>query len=412
MATAATTGMRLARLGALACSLAILVACGGNPQTFGQLLKAIDGLDPGAKATAIEQYVAAHGGTPLVENQSRLVFLALDAGAEPPRVVGDFNHWATTPEGTYDPAVGAMTRVEGTDWWYLQGEAFTNARIEYVLLSGRDTRPDPLNPRTVASAVGPRSEARMPFFEAQPEIDDETPVPAGRVEPEDVRSAALGGTRRVWFYLPPGYDEAAADVFFPVAYVLDGGNYVQQMGVPRVLDRLIARGAIPPVIAVFVEPADRQAEYSRNAAWRRFMAAELVPLVDQRYRTFPAPARRVLVGSSLGAYGAVDLAVEAPSTFGAVVAIAPPPQTATIITNQPHAQAAALSIRFYVQGGLYDEMVDGARLLHTTLDGVDAVVTYRETPEGHNWDAFRGHLDDALAAALDADAATVSSSTP
>ena len=76
------------------------------------------------------------------------------------------------------------------------------------------------------------------------------------------------------------------------------------------LDHLIANKTIPPVIAVFSEPADRQEEYSRNPKWRAFVAARLVPVVDKRFRTFPAPDQRIILGSSLAAYGAVDLAVE------------------------------------------------------------------------------------------------------
>ena len=79
---------------------------------------------------------------------------------------------------------------------------------------------------------------------------------------------------------------------------------------PSVLDQLIAAKTIPPIIAVFVEPGSRQEEYSRNPAWRTFMTKELVPAIDKRHRTFPAPDHRVIFGSSLGAYGAVDLAVE------------------------------------------------------------------------------------------------------
>ena len=183
-------------------------------------------------------------------------------------------------------------------------------------------------------------------------------------------------------------------------YVLDGANYVEKMDVPRVLDRLIARKAIPPVIAVFSEPGDRQEEYTRNPRWRAFITSELVPQVDKRFRTFPAPDHRIILGSSLAAYGAVDLAVEFPSVFGLCAAIAPPEQTASVIANQARARAAAVSIRFFVLGGVYDAMIDGARRLRTTLDGVNAPVTYLEVPEGHNTNTFRNHLDDAIKALL------------
>ena len=245
-----------------------------------------------------------------------------------------------------------------------------------------------MNQRTVQAFAGPRSEVRMPFFVAQPEVDELGSAPKGEVIAEIVSVAIARRQRRVWFYLPPGY-AAATDALYPVVYVLDGANYVEKMDVPKVLDHLIANKTIPPVIAVFSEPADRQEEYSRNPKWRAFIANELVPSVDKRFRTFPTPDHRVILGSSLAAYGAIDLAVAAPSVFGLCAAIAPPAQTATVVSNQAAARAAVVSIKFFVMGGVYDSMIDGARRLHTTLDEYSAPVSYLEVSEGHNTNTFR-----------------------
>ena len=54
--------------------------------------------------------------------------------------------------------------------------------------------------------------------------------------------------------------------------------------------------------------------------------------------------------------------------FGLCAAIAPPAQTASVIANQAKARAAVVSIKFFVLGGVYDSMIDGARGLRTTLD--------------------------------------------
>ena len=382
-----------------------LTGCAGEPQSWAALKKQLSGMESEQRDAAVEKFIAARGGTPIVENQTRLVFFARDVNGKTPRVVGDFNAWALRPspgqaaQPVYDAAIGKMTRIDGTTWSYLEGTAYTNARAEYVLFFDADAAADPMNPRKVQAYAGPRSEVRMPFWVANPEVDDETPVPAGEVLTETVVSRALLGPRRIWIYLPPGY-AAATDSLYPVMYVLDGANYVEKMDVPRVLDRLIARKAIPPVIAVFSEPGDRQEEYTRNPRWRTFITSELVPRIDKRFRTFPAPDHRIILGSSLAAYGAVDLAVEFPSVFGLCAAIAPPDQTASVIANQPRAKSAAVSIRFFVLGGVYDAMIDGARRLRTTLDGVNAPVTYWEAPEGHNTNTFRNHLDDAVKALL------------
>ncbi len=390
-----------------------LGGCAGEPTSWAALKKQLPALESDQREAAVERFIAAKGGTPIIENQTRLVFFAKDVNGATPRVVGDFNAWAVRPgsgqaaEPVYDAAIGKMTRIDGTSWSYLEGTSYTNARAEYVFFFDKDAAADPLNPRTVQAYAGPRSEIRMPFWVANPEVDDEATVAAGELIAETVMSQALGGPRRVWFYLPPGYPSTAlgagataTDTLYPVVYVLDGANYVEKMAVPRVLDRLIARKAIPPVIAVFSEPGDRQEEYTRNPKWRTFISSELVPQVDKRFRTFPAPDHRIILGSSLAAYGAVDLAVEFPAVFGLCAALAPPEQTASVIANQPRARSAAVSIRFFVLGGVYDAMIDGARRLRTTLDGVNAPVSYLEVPEGHNTNTFRNHLDDAIRALL------------
>ena len=388
--------------------LVLVVGCNSEPQTWKELRSHVAGLDAAAQDAAIEKFVASKGGNPVVENQTRLIFLVKDKDGVAPRIVGDFNNWATTAQG-YDASIGKTTRLEGTVWSYLESTSYTNARLEYVFFYDKDAVADPLNQRTVQAFAGPRSEVRMPFFVAQPEVDELGPQKAqtaqtnsslqGELITESFTSRALGGVRRVWFYLPPGYS-ADREKLFPVVYVLDGANYVEKMDVPRVLDHLIVNKSIPPVIAVFSEPADRQEEYSRNPRWRAFIANELVPAVDKRFRTFPTPDHRIILGSSLAAYGAIDLAVAAPSVFGLCAAIAPPIQAATVVSNQAHARAAVVSIKFFVLGGVYDSMIDGARRLRTTLDEYQAPVSYLEVSEGHNTNTFRGHLDDALKALL------------
>jgi len=386
---------------ALAAAVAIVAgaACGmaSESRTFRELQRRLERLAPVERDAAIEAFLSARGGTPLVENQSRAVFLVQDRRGVTPRIVGDFNDWAASANGQ-DPAVGVPVRIEGTDWSYLETTIYTNARAEYVLLFPDETTPDPHNPRTIAAFAGPRSEVRMPQWVPQPELDASAPVPAGTVVAEAIASKALGTARRVWFYTPPGYE--ATEDWYPAVYVLDGGNYVERMRTPTILDRLIATRAIEPVVAVFVEPGERQEEYSRNARWRAFMATELVPIVDKRFRTFPAPERRIILGSSLSAYGAVDLAVEYPGVFGLCAALAPPAQTPTVITNQAKGQDAIRAVKFFILAGTYDSTADGGRRLRTALGMGAGAVTYVEVPEGHSSETFRGHIDDALKSLL------------
>lgn len=375
--------------------LAIAVCgCAGEPQNVHDLLKQVErASDPAARAALVEGFVATRPN-PVVEQNARLTFFYKDDGSgRMPRIVGDFNGWATTPQG-YDQKAGTLTRIEGTPWSYLEGTAFTNARLEYVLLYEKETQPDPRNPRKIRTFSGERSEIRMPFRAPQPEVEGPEPAAKGTLTAETFTSRSLNATRRIWTYLPAGY-EGSQDLY-PTIYFLDGGNYAEWMEVPKVLDRLIASKTLPPFVAVFVEPGSRNEEYSRNPAWRTFVATELVPAIDKRFRTFPAPDHRLIFGSSLGAYGAVDLAVEYSSVFGLCAAIAPPVQSSTLLTNQAQGQRAVQGVRFYVLGAVYDTDVKGARTLRSALAEASADVKYEEIPEGHAAETFRSYIDNAL----------------
>lgn len=372
--------------------------CVGPPQTVRDLLKQTDRASDAAARTALVETFLATRPNPVVEQNARLTFFVKDDGSgRTPRIVGDFNGWATTAQG-YDQHAGTLTRIEGTPWSYLEGTAFTNARLEYVLLYEKETAPDPRNPRKIRTFSGDRSEIVMPFRDAQPEIDGPEPAARGTLTAETFASKALGATRRIWTYVPAGY--AASQDLYPTVYFLDGGNYAEWMAVPGVLDRLIAARTVPPFIAVFVEPGVRNEEYARNPAWRSFVATELVPSIDKRFRTFPTPDHRLIFGSSLGAYGAVDLAVEHSAVFGLCAAIAPPAQASTLLTNQAQGQRAIQGVRFYVLGAVYDTDVKGARTLRAALAEASADVKYEEIPEGHAAETFRSHIDNALKALL------------
>lgn len=383
--------------------LALLLAaagCAGEPQSVRDLLRQAERTaDPAARTALVERFVASRPN-PVVEQNARLTFFVRDDGSgRTPRLVGDFNGWATTPQG-YDQTAGAPTRIDGTPWSYLETTAFTNARLEYVFLYEKETAPDPRNPRRIRTFAGERSEIRMPLRAPHPEVDGPEPTARGTVTAESFASRALNGSRRIWTYVPAGYD--GSQDLYPTVYFLDGANYAGWMDVPKVLDRLMAAKTVPPFIAVFVEPGSRNEEYSRSAAWRAFMATELVPAIDRRFRTFPAPDHRVIFGSSLGAYGAVDLAVEHSGVFGLCAAIAPPAQASTLLTNQAQGQRAIHGVRFFVLGAVYDTDVKGARTLRTALAEASADVKYEEIPEGHAAETFRAHIDNALRVLLPA----------
>src|SRR2546428_210720 len=72
---------------------------------------------------------------------------------------------------------------------------------------------------------------------------------------------------------------------FPTLYVHDGGEYLTRARLATVLDNLLHSREIPPLIAVMVDPVDRAREYWANEDYGRFTEEELLPYIDEHYRT-------------------------------------------------------------------------------------------------------------------------------
>jgi predicted alpha/beta superfamily hydrolase len=160
---------------------------------------------------------------------------------------------------------------------------------------------------------------------------------AGNVRQHPFQSAVLGGTRRVWVYLPPQYHREPGRRF-PVLYMQDGQNVFdgatafvagREWQVDEAAEKLIAEGRIEPLVVVAVDNAGEQRtdEYTptRDARaggggglerYSRMLREELKPWVDATFRTRPEAGATGIAGSSLGALAALELALRHPEVFG------------------------------------------------------------------------------------------------
>ncbi len=151
-------------------------------------------------------------------------------------------------------------------------------------------------------------------------------------------SAILPESRSIWVHLPADY--ASTTQTYPVLYVLDGGSQFSYAA--ALADYLAAydRNRIPPLIIVGIPNVDRgrdftpvysapangqlagsqPSETAGAALFLRFLQQELVPFIDQHYRTQPY---RLLAGHSLGGLFAYYAKLQAPTLFPATILISP-----------------------------------------------------------------------------------------
>ncbi len=108
------------------------------------------------------------------------------------------------------------------------------------------------------------------------------------------KSRILSNERKILIYLPSGYEKS--DRRYPSIYIGDGAIYAER-GFPELIDYAIAEGLCRPLIAVFVDPVVRREEYRMHEGYRRFMTEELVPFIDESYRTLTEPSERATLGA-------------------------------------------------------------------------------------------------------------------
>jgi sugar lactone lactonase YvrE/enterochelin esterase-like enzyme len=174
-------------------------------------------------------------------------------------------------------------------------------------------------------------------WQPHPDAVERNDVPRGEViAMPDWESSIYPGTTRSWsIYVPAGYRQGT-----PTALMVfqDGHSYRDPRGrfrVPIVFDNLIARGAMPPTIAVFINPghdpargkpanpwkvSNRSFEYdSLGDRYARFLLEEILPEVEKRYTISPDPEMRAIAGASSGGICAFTVAWERPNAFRKVL---------------------------------------------------------------------------------------------
>jgi enterochelin esterase-like enzyme len=139
-------------------------------------------------------------------------------------------------------------------------------------------------------------------------------------------SKAMGKDVGFNIYLPAEYATSPGKRY-PVIYWLHGagGHESQGLAQAALLDKAITAGLMPPTIMV-IPNGGKRSEYrdwpQQGVMAESMLIKELIPLVDARFRTAPAPFGRAIEGMSMGGNGSLKLALKYPEMFGSVLAIA------------------------------------------------------------------------------------------
>lgn len=281
------------------------------------------------------------------------------------------------------------------------------SRVEYKVaatLGGQiRSEVDPHNPHRATDPFGANSVATGPGYR-EPWWAGPSPEECGTVRRGYVDSAAYGQRRALHWYFP---SRRAAGM--PVVVVHDGRDFLQHAGLASVLDRLIAAGALPPLIAALVDPVDRLTEYADDPRHARFLG-EVTAAAVGRYGAGADAEQHVFVGASLGAVASLAAAWRLGGVGGLallsgsfVTRLGGPTQRGPMFLPvidfmARFRQELRSPARVAFQAcGEYEGLAPDNRWFAEVLAASVAEAHYRESPDGHHWHHWRDQLGPALA---------------
>lgn len=163
-----------------------------------------------------------------------------------------------------------------------------------------------------------------------------------------IATPSLAAPTRVQVFLPAGYDADPARRW-PVTYYLHGAQGDETRFFAWYGD------LIKGFPGIFVAPDGGQAGFYSDwfndgaggpPKYEAYDIDELMPLIDERFRTIPGRAGHALIGESMGGYGVMTFAARHPDLFAAAISMSGFLDTNTdagqaLITAAPSIQGAA-----------------------------------------------------------------------
>jgi len=234
-----------------------------------------------------------------------------------------------------------------------------------------------------------------------------------------VESQMMGQAMEFSIYLPPGYSSRGER--YPVLYLLHGftgdhTTYPRVIGVKKIADEAIRNSRAVPMLIVM--PKSRGGMYinlpNGNYCYEDYFFQELIPLVEKNYHVLNGKEGRAIAGHSMGGNGAILYALKHPTLFesccaiGAAIDMNVPENNASFsdennIPNLLKRTADAVKaaspeehhtfvVRFYIDCGKEDGLLDVNKRLHVCMDGLGFAHEFYQRDGGHTWDYWRSAL--------------------
>ncbi|MEO7794586.1 MAG: alpha/beta hydrolase-fold protein [Thermoanaerobaculia bacterium] len=298
-----------------------------------------------------------------------------------------------------------------TDLWYLTQEIPVRSRVEYKLevQQGDLSRliRDPLNSQLAHDPFGANSVCQGAEYRLPDWISPDPEARPGKIERLRMPGSSSASSREVQIYLPARY---RATRRYPLLVVHDGTDYLHFSVLKTVLDNLIHRLEVAPMIVALTQSRQRLRDYGASLEHSRFLAEELVPALEANYPLQKGAANRGLMGASFGGVAALAAAAHYPRQFGRLLLQSgsfaftdigpsqrgPAFEPVVDFVNAFRDAPARISERVFLSCGVYESLIYENRSLVPILQSTGMDVRYVESFDGHNWENWRDRLREGL----------------
>ncbi|MDH3491091.1 MAG: alpha/beta hydrolase-fold protein [Gammaproteobacteria bacterium] len=297
--------------------------------------------------------------------------------------------------------------LAGTDLWATTIELPKGSRIEYkfeVASNGnKELILDPLNDVVARDPFGANSVCQAAGYE-RPEWTLHDPLAReGSLQNQKFESSVFEEPREIEVYLPATFRENRR---YPLLVVHDGVDYLRYADLKIVLDNLIHRLEIPPMIVALIQSPDRLKEYAGDNRHARFLVEDLLPFMNDAFPLTDSPAARCIMGASFGGVAALHAAWRYPEHFGSLLLQSgsfafsdigrhrrgPVFDPVVRFMNEFREHPGRPADRIFMSCGMYESLIYENRSLvpHLQSKGVD--LRFEEARDAHNWENWRDRL--------------------
>ena len=302
-------------------------------------------------------------------------------------------------------------RIEGTDVWYLLLELPERSHVQYKLNVQRGDDHqwilDPLNPHLARDPFGANSVCRT-LGTKRPEWTHHDPESRpGKIQEMSLDSKAFGGERLFKVYLPARY---RSNRRYPLLVVHDGSDFLRYSDLGNVLDNLIHRLEVAPMIVALTDAHERLEEYPNHEPHARFLTEELVPWLEDHLPLVGEPRSRCLMGASFGGVASLSCAWRYPGFYGRMLLQSgsfaftdigthqrgPAFDPVVEFVNAFRENPGRPSEKVFMSCGTYESLIYENRSMVPLLQETGMQVRYVEARDGHNWENWRDRLREGL----------------